>query len=152
LKAKVFDDTLDTSRADRQAGLSDFLRDHLSRSVRVEESVPHNLTGYLLGAAVLAFGSASLAREGLGTMELKGFTNLVVPRLAEAECLSRLARTEGITFAFDEHRQLSREVVLFEDGKGAMRSNKPVLITIKCEHDPLLRPETQRRKAATPWG
>jgi hypothetical protein len=68
LKAKVFDDTLDTSRADLQAGLSDFLSDHLSRSVRVEESVPNNLTGYLLGAAVLAFGSASLAREGLGTM------------------------------------------------------------------------------------
>jgi len=132
LQANVFDDALDTARADLQAGLSDFLRDHLSRRVRVKESVPNNLTGHLLGAAVRAFGAAPLAREGLGAMELKGCTHLVVPRLAEAEGLSRLARTEGITFAFDEHRQLSRDVVLFEDGKGAMRSNKPVLITIKC--------------------
>jgi hypothetical protein len=77
---------------------------------------------------------------------------LGVPRLAKAKCLSRLARTEGLTFAFDEHRQLASDVVLCEDGKGAMRSNKSVLIPIKCEPDPLLRPATQRRKAATPEG
>ena len=65
-------------------------------------------------------------------MKLKGFTNLVVPRLAETKGLSRLARTESLTFAFDEHRQLSGNVVIFEDGKGAMRSNQSVLITIKC--------------------
>jgi hypothetical protein len=152
LQAKVFDDALDTARADLQAGLSDFLCDHRSRRVRVEEAVPNDLTGHLVGTAVLAFGSASLAREGLGAMELQGFTNLGVPRLAEAEGLSRLARTKGITCAFDEHRQLSRDVVLFEDGKGAMRSNEPMLITIKCEHDPLLRSATHRKKAAMTWG
>jgi hypothetical protein len=57
---------------------------------------------------------------------------LVIPRLAEAECLSRLARAEGITFARDQHRQLSSDVILFEEGKGARRSNEPVWIAIKC--------------------
>jgi hypothetical protein len=68
LQAKVFNDALDTACADLQASLSDFLSDHLSRRVRVEESVPNDLTGHLLGAAVLALGAAFVAREGLGAM------------------------------------------------------------------------------------
>ena len=141
MQAKVFDHALDTTRADLQAGLSDFLSDHISRGVWVQESMPNDLTGHLLGAAVLAFWSPFFAREGLGAMKAKGLANLVVPRLAEAECLSRLARAEGVTFALDQHRQLSSDVVLFEDGKGAMRPNEPVLITIKCQHNQLLTPE-----------
>jgi hypothetical protein len=141
LQAKVFDDALDTAGADLQTSLSDFLRDDISRGVGVEESMPHDLTGHLLGAAVLAFGSAFVAHKGLGAMQLKDLTNLVVPSLAEAECLSRLARTEGVTVALDEHRQLSSDIVLFEDGKRTMRSNEPVLIMIKCQHNPLLTPE-----------
>src|SRR5437870_2302349 len=108
--------------------------------------MPNDLTGHLLGAAVLAFGSAFLARERLGAMQLKGLTNLVIPRLAEAECLGRLARTEGVTFALDEHHQLSSDVVLFEDEQGALRSNEPVLLTIKYQHNQLLRPEHTRGK------
>jgi hypothetical protein len=92
----------------------------------------NDLTGHLLGAAVLAFRAPFLAREGLGAVQLKGLTNLVIPRLTEAECLSRLAGTQGVTFTFDEHRQLSSDVVLFEDGQGAMRSNEPMLMTVKC--------------------
>ena len=52
MQAKVFDDTLDTSGADLQAGLSDFLSDHSSGGVRVKESMSNNLTSHLLGAAV----------------------------------------------------------------------------------------------------
>ncbi len=103
--------------------------------------MPNDLTGYLLGAAVVAFGATFLAHEGLGTVKLKDLTNLVVPRPAEAEYLSRLARTEGATFALNEHRQLSSDVVIFEDAKRAMRSNEPVLIMIKSQHNLLLTPE-----------
>ena len=95
LKAEVFDHTFDTSRADLQAGLSDLLRNHLSRRVRVKESMPHDVTGHLLGTAVWAFWSAFLAHQGLGAMQAKGLANVIGPRRAEAECLRRLARTEG---------------------------------------------------------
>ena len=48
LQAKLFDNALDTSRADLHAGLSEFLRDDISRSVRVKESMPNDLTCRLL--------------------------------------------------------------------------------------------------------
>jgi hypothetical protein len=79
-------------------------------------------------------------------MQLKGLTTLGVPRRAEAECLSRLARPEGVTCALDEHHPLASDVVLFEDGQGALRSNEPGLLTIKYQHNQLLRPEHTRGK------
>ena len=96
LPAKVFDHSLDTSRADLEAGLSDFMRLHLSRSIRVQESMPNDVTCHLLGAAVCTFLSPFFAHEGLGALQAKGPAKLVVPRRAEAECLSCLAR-EGVS-------------------------------------------------------
>ena len=79
--------------------------------------MPNDLTGYLLGAAVVAFGAPFLAHEGLGTLKLKNLTNLIVPRLAEAEYLSRLARPEASTFALDQHCQLSSDFVIVGDAE-----------------------------------
>jgi hypothetical protein len=139
LQAKVFDHALDTARAELQAGLSDFLSNNLSRSVRVKEAMPNDLTCNLLGAAVVVFWSPFFARESLGAMKAKGLANLVVPRLAEAECLSSLAWTEGTTFALDQHSKLSSDVVICGDAKGSMRSNEYLSITIKRKHKKLLK-------------
>jgi hypothetical protein len=140
LQAQVCDNALDTSRAELQAGLSDFLSTNLSRSVRGKEAMPNDLTGHLLGAAVVAFWSPLFARESLGAMQAKGLAHLVVPRLAEAACLSSLARTEGTPFALDQHSKLSRDVVICGDAKGSMRSNESLSITIKRKHKKLLTP------------
>lgn len=130
LQANVFDDARDTARAALPTRVSDVRRDALRRGVGVEEAMPQDVTGHFLGATVVACGAACLARERLGAMPLQGLTHVVIPRRAEAECLSRLARTEGLTCALDAHRQLASDVVLCEDGKGALRSNEPVLLTI----------------------
>lgn len=93
------------------------LRNPLSRRVRVKESMPNDLTSHLLGAAVWALWSAFLAHEGLGAMQAKGLANVLGPRLAEAECLSRLARTEGTTFARDQPSKLSSDFVIVGDAQ-----------------------------------
>ena len=74
-------------------------------------------------------------------MQVKGLANLVVPRLAEAECLSSLARTKGAAFTRDQHRKLLRDFVILRDGKRSMWSNESLLITIKRQHKKLLTPE-----------
>ena len=61
MKAVLLDDADDTTSADREAGLAEFLGDDVDRGIRIEEAVTDDLANDFVGTDVIAFGAGLVA-------------------------------------------------------------------------------------------
>jgi hypothetical protein len=119
LQPKLVDDAIDSSFADREITLSEFLSNHLCAGLRIEESVTDDLTQDLLGAPVVAFGASFGAEEGLAAILEKKSPELEITLTAKAEFGGGLGNAFRAAFALDEHRNFTRDFVVIRDGQGA---------------------------------
>jgi hypothetical protein len=134
LKAKVFDDPIDASNADGEAGLRQFLRDDVGGSVGVEEPMPNHLTHSLSGTAVVAFRAPFLAGERRSPLEAIDLKKLIVTLLGEAELFRGLFWSKGAALPLNEHKKLLRDFVITEHRKRASRANDRLYLSIVGKH------------------
>ncbi len=118
MQPELVDDAIDSSFADREITLSEFLSNHLCAGLRVEESVTDDLTQDLLGAPVVAFGASFGAEEGLAAFLEKKSPELEITLTAKAEFGGCLVNAFRAAFALDEHRDFTRDFVAIRDGQG----------------------------------
>jgi hypothetical protein len=117
LKAVLLDDADDTTSADREAGLTELLRDDVDRGVRIEEAVTDDLANDLVGADIVAFGAGLVALESRASMFTIEFEELEISLFAEVELLSGLGGTEPFALAFNEHGQPGDDEVIRKNGE-----------------------------------
>jgi hypothetical protein len=117
LKAILLDDADDTAHADREAGLTEFLRDDVDCGVRIEEAMSDDLANNLIGADIVAFGTGLVALESCASMFLIEFEQLKVSLSAEVELFGGLGGAEPFALAFDEHGQAGDDEVVRKNGE-----------------------------------
>jgi hypothetical protein len=117
LKAVLLDDADDTTNADREAGLTEFLRDDVDRGVGIEEAVADDLANDLVGADIVAFGAGLVALESCTSVFTVEFEQLKISLFAEVELLGGLGGAEPFALAFDEHGQSGDDEVVRENGE-----------------------------------
>jgi len=117
LKAVLLDDADDTTNADREAGLAQFLRDDVDRGVWVEEAVTDDLANDLVGADIVAFGAGLVALESRASMFTVEFEQLKIALFAEVELKGGLGGAQPFTLAFDEHGQPGDDEVVRKNGE-----------------------------------
>ena len=116
MKAVLLDDADDTTSADREAGLAEFLRDDVDRGVRIEEAVTDDLADDFVGADIVVFGAGLVALESCASMFTIEFEQLKISLLAEVELKSGLGGTEPFALAFNEHGQAGDDEVIGKNG------------------------------------
>ena len=117
MKAVLLDDADDTTNADREAGLAQFLRDDVDRGVWVEEAVTDDLANDLVGADIVAFGAGLVALESRASMFTVEFEQLKIALCAEVELKGGLGGAQPFTLAFDEHGQPGDDEVVRKNGE-----------------------------------
>jgi hypothetical protein len=134
LKAELFDDAFDAAGADGQACLAEFLGDDVGGSLGVEEAVANDLADDFVGTAVVGFGAAFLAEQGLSALGLEEVSELEVALLGEAVLGGGLGGPEPLAIALHEHGQLAGDFVVFGDGEGAGVADEGMAIEVEGEH------------------
>jgi hypothetical protein len=117
LKTVLLDDADDTTNADLEAGLAEFLRDDVDRGVRIEEALADDLANDLVSADIVAFGAGLVALESCASMFPIEFEQLKISLFAELELLGGLGGSEPFALAFDEHGQPGDDQVVGKHGK-----------------------------------
>jgi len=134
LKAQVFDDPIDASNADCEAGLRQFLRDDFGGSVGSEEPMPTHLTHSLSGTAVVALRASFPTGECRSPLEAIDLKNLIVTLLGEAELFRGLFWSKRAALPLNEHKKLLRDFVITEHRKSASRANERLCLSIVGKH------------------
>jgi hypothetical protein len=116
LKAVLLDDADDTTHADGEPGLAEFLRDDVDRGVGIEEAMTDDLANELIGADIVVFGAGLVALEPCASMFTIEFEQLKVSLFAEVELFGGLSGAEPFALAFDEHGQAGDDEVVGKDG------------------------------------
>ncbi len=119
MQPELVDDAIDSSFADREVTLSEFLSDDLGAGFRIQESVTDDLTDEFLGAPVVAFGASFGAEESVAAFLEKESPELEITLTAIAEFGGGLVNACRAAFAFDEHRYFTGDFVAIRDGQGA---------------------------------
>jgi hypothetical protein len=117
LKAILLDDADDTTHADREPGLAEFLRDDVDRGVGIEEAMTNDLADDLVGADIVVFGARLVGFESRASMLAVEPEQLIIPLFAEAELLSGLGGAQPFALAFHEHGEARDEEVTRKNGK-----------------------------------
>ena len=138
MKAVLLDDADDATRADREAGLAELLRDDVDRCVRIEKAVTDDLANDFVGADIVAFGTGRLASESFASQFTIEFEELKISLLAEVELLSGLGGTEPFALAFNEHGQAGNDEVIRKNGELTSGADDAVGRQIKL-HGQILR-------------
>ena len=112
MKTVLFDDADNTTHADREPGLAEFLRDNVDRGVRIKEAMTDDLANDLVGADIVAFGPGLVALESCASMFTIEFEQLKVSLFAEVELFGGLGGTEPFALAFDKHGQAGDDEVV----------------------------------------
>jgi hypothetical protein len=68
LQPKVADDSLDAPNANEMASLLKLLGNHLSRSIRIQESMTNDLPDHLFGAPIVGLWPARFALQSQGAL------------------------------------------------------------------------------------
>jgi hypothetical protein len=147
LKAKVFDDPIDASNADGEAGLRQLLRDDVGGSVGVEEPMPNHLTNSLSGTAVVALRAPFPAGERRRPLEAIDLKKLIVTLLGEAELFRSLFWSKRAALPLNEHKKLLRDFVITEHRERASRANERLCLSIVGKHSeaPNIRRTEEKR-------
>ena len=85
MKAVLGDDTVDTTGADREAGLPELLGDDFRGSIGVEKAMPNDLAHEFIGASIVRFGSARFALQRCGAVLVEGIAQLMAGSFISAE-------------------------------------------------------------------
>jgi hypothetical protein len=117
LKAVVLDDSDDTTNADREAGLAEFLRNDVRRCVRIEETLTDDLANDLVGADIVALGARLVGVESRASMFAVELEQLIIPLSAQTELLRGLCGAKPFALAFQEHGEAGDEEVTRKNGE-----------------------------------
>ena len=126
MKAVLLDDAHDTTRADRETGLTKLLCESVERRVRIEEAVANDLANDFIGSDIVAFGAWLVAKEPWAALFTKEFEQLEIPLFAEAELVGCFGGTDSLALAFDEHGEAGDDEVVRPNGKLASRADDAV--------------------------
>jgi hypothetical protein len=117
LKTVLLDDADDTTNADLEAGLAEFLRDDVDRGIRIEEALADDLANDLVSADIVALWAGLVALESCASMFTIEFEQLKISLFAELELLSGLGSAEPFALTFDEHGQPGDDQVVGKNGE-----------------------------------
>jgi hypothetical protein len=118
LESELGNDAVYSPFADREMTLSEFLSNDLGAGLRIQESVTDDLTDEFLGAPVVAFGASFGAEESLAAFLKEKSSELEVTLTAIAEFGGGMVNAFRAAFAVNEHRDFTRDFVVFGDGQG----------------------------------
>lgn len=118
MESELGDDAVDGSFADPEVALSELLSDDLGAGVGIQEAVTDDLADEFLGAPIIGFGASLGAQEALSALGQKAGPELEVTLTAEAKLLCGAVDAVRSTFAFDEHGELTSDLVICGDGEG----------------------------------
>lgn len=131
MQAVVGEGATDAAGADRQAGLAELLGQDVRRGLGVEETQTNDLADDLGGTSGAGLGSAFTAVQSGAAVGEEGSAELAVTLFAEAVFGRSGAGAETFAFAFDEHEQLARDLVLGRDNQGAAGSAYGVCVRVE---------------------
>jgi len=117
LKAVLLDHADDTTNADWEAGLTEFLRDDVDRGVGIEEALADDLANDLVGADIVVLGAGLVALESCTSLFTVEFEQLKISLFAEVELLGSLNGAEPFALAFEEHGQSGDDEVVRQNGE-----------------------------------
>jgi hypothetical protein len=138
LQAIVGDDAFHAADADGPSALDELLGDDLRRSVGVEKAVTDHLPDELGRPTIVGFRATLLAVQSDRPLFAEGGPELKIALFAEVELLRGLEGPQSLAFAFHEHQQLPRDLVIGRDLQLPGRSDQRLLLRIELCHDCLL--------------
>jgi len=149
LKAVLLDDADDTTNADREAGLAEFLRDDLDGSIGIEETVADDLANDLVSTDIVAFRARLVSLESCTSMFTIESKQLIISLFAQAQLLGGLGGAEPFALALDEHGQAGNDDVVGMNGKLTGRADDAVGRHIEL-HGLVLQEQAGGREAGWP--
>lgn len=106
LQPVLLKDASDSSVADGDSLLPEFLGDDFAVGIGVEESAADDLSFDFVGSSVVGFWTAFFVCQCDGSLLQEGLADLEIALLGVAELVGCLFGSEPFAFPFDEHGEL----------------------------------------------
>lgn len=119
MESEIVNDTVYGTLTGTEVTLSEFLSNHFGTGLRIQETVPDDLTDEFLSSPIIGFGSSSAAEESFAAFFKEKSPELEVTLTAKAEFSSDAINAFCAAFAVDKHSQFTSDFVVFGNGEGA---------------------------------